>query len=139
MAMAMVSVPVLPPGWVEHHRAVVEGFFEGNEILVERKTGQVSVDEATGAQTPEWAEVYQGPGLIELSTASVQDADSAGVAVVVSRYVGRMPIDVITAVGDRVTSVKSHDLKMVGQRFAVRTDETQDLAVDRQVTLERVS
>lgn len=134
----MVKLSVVPTGWVEHHRPVVAGFFAGT-ILLERKTGQTTTDPDTKKQTPVWATVYAGPGLIELSDQQVSATDSVGTPLTVSQYVGRMPIEVIPAVGDRVTSTASRDPKMIGQAFTVVMDETQDLAVDRQVTLKRSS
>lgn len=127
---------VLPDGWVERHRPIVEGFFTGNRLRVERSIGSTETGDFH-TLVEQWAVVYEGPGLIELPQQAPPLIDSAGGPVVVAHYVGRMPIDTDVVTGDKITVLASHDPKMIGQVFRVEYDETQDLAVDRQVRIAR--
>ena len=130
-----MKVPVVPPGWAARHQPVVEGFF-GSTIRLERQTGRTVDDlDVTGT----WEIVYEGPGLVELADVAPAVLGSVGRRVVVATYVGRMPMSVDPQVGDRVECVASPDSRMVGKRFVVEHDETQDYAVDRQVRLTRTS
>lgn len=130
-----MKVPVVPPGWAARHQPVVEGFFRST-IRLERITGRIVG--GLGA-TETWETIYEGPGLVELAGVAPAVLDSAGRPVVVATYVGRMPMSVDPQVGDRIECVTSPDHRMVGKRFVVEHDETQDHAVDRQVRLTRTS
>lgn len=132
----MVRLPVVPRGWVQHHRPVVRGFMCGRRALVERVTGVTLDDLNTEHRT--WGKVYEGEFLIELTTRASGQSDSAGRPITVTDYVGRGPISCDVQIGDRVTCLTSEDPKLVGQRFTVLLDESQDFAVDRQVALQRI-
>ena len=127
---------VVPDGWAAHHRPVVAGFFK-DRLRLERVSGK-SEDEL-GTRTKVWAPIYEGQGLVSLPAKTAADVDSAGLPRTIASYVGRMPIEVIPQVGDRVTVLESDDPKMVGQQFMVEYDETQDLAADRTVRLTRTA
>ena len=108
---------------------------DGNRVQVERETGTTT--DNLGTQIPAWTIVYMGESLIEYPQQTSSLSDSAGRPVVVNDHVGRFPIGTDITTGDRVTVLASNDPKMVGQTFRVVFDETQDLAVDRQVRLVR--
>ena len=135
MAVPVRTAQVVPDGWAEHHRPVVAGFFKG-VLRLERVTASTKND--LGTRVDAWGVIYEGPGLMGMPQNSEASQDSAGIPIAITRYVGRMPIEVRPAIGDRITVTASTDPVLVGKAFWVTYDETQEFAVDRQVRLARV-
>ena len=129
---------MVPPGWVEHHRPVVEGFFEGSTVVLERRNGE-TLDE-WGTATPVWAAVYSGPGLVQVDATRPEVADSAGRVVVVQEYVASLPYTVTLERGVeyRLRVTASRD---VGNpdTFTVVAYETQGWPVRRRLRMVRAS
>ena len=134
----MVKLPVVPPGWVEHHRPVVEGFFRGSAVVLERRNGEAL--DAWGTSTPVWAAIYAGPGLVQVDSTRPEVTDSAGRVVVVQEYLAMLPHAVTIERGSehRVRVLTSHDVDSPDV-FTVIACETQGWPAYRRLRMVRSS
>ena len=105
-------------------------------VTLEAYTGETL--DNWGTATPVWAEVYTGPGLVQVDTTRPAVADSAGRVVIVQEYVAKLPHSVILGRGveHRVRVTASKDAGNQGT-YTVIADETQGWATCRRLRMVR--
>ena len=131
---------VVPDDWAAHHRPIIAGFF-CDTAVIRRRTGQEVIDDL-GTLGDLWTDVTPPggvPALIQVAHRQAADeTDSAGHPILIADYYGRIDVEWLPEIGDRLIVTASPDPVNLGA-YVVRRRESQGHVVDRTVHLERVS
>lgn len=108
-------------------RALAEAEVLTDTVTLTRVTGTTT--DSHGTETDTWAQVYAGPGLVQVGSTQPVVTASAGAPVDATAYVAKLPLSVDVRTGDRVEVTASLTVPHAGRRWRVTSVPTQGWGV----------